>query len=291
MNYRHAYHAGNFADVLKHVVLALALKALGGKPKPLRVIDTHAGAGTYRLDGDEAQRTGEWQGGIGRLLGPSASPLPSEMAALLMPYLDAVRAANPIGRLETYPGSPALALALLRPGDRLIANELHPDDATSLRRSLRGDPRAKVMSRDGWQALRALLPPKERRGLVLVDPPFEAAGELDRLVDGLSEGVRRFATGTYLLWLPLKEPRQVARFRGALAGLRLERLLWLELRTESIDATDRLVSAALVVLNPPFGLEAQLSRLLPFLAERLATGSGAGWKLGPVKPHPSSRDD
>lgn len=290
MNYRHAYHAGNFADVVKHSVLALSLKLLAGKPKPLRVIDTHAGAGCYRLDADEARRTGEWSRGIGRLLGPSAPPLPAEMAALLMPYLDAVRAANPVGRLDTYPGSPALALALLRPGDRLIANEPHPDDATSLRKCLRGDPRAKVMSRDGWQVLRALLPPKERRGLILIDPPFEEAGELDRLLDGLSEGVRRFSTGTYLLWLPIKEPGQVARFRRALERLGLERLQWLEVRTEAGHASERLVAMALVMLNPPFGLCEHLLQLLPFLAARLATGSGAGWLLDPVKPRALERD-
>lgn len=290
MNYRHAFHAGNFADVLKHSVLALALKLLTNKPKPLRVIDTHAGAGTYRLDGHEAQRTGEWSNGIGRLLDASATPLPLEMEGILAPYLDAVRAANPAGRLNVYPGSPALALSLMRPGDRLIANELHSDDAASLRRCLRGDPRAKVMSRDGWQILRALLPPKERRGLILVDPPFEASGEFERLVVGLSEGVRRFATGTFLLWLPVKDSRQAARFRDALGTLRLERLSWVELRTEDIDSADHLVSAALVILNPPFGLEEQLRRLLPGLSERLATGPGAGWTLGPVKSLPMDRD-
>jgi 23S rRNA (adenine2030-N6)-methyltransferase len=282
MNYRHAFHAGNFADVLKHAILALALKLLTGKPKPLRVIDTHAGTGSYRLDAEQARRTGEWHTGIGRLLGPSAAPLPAEMAALLAPYLDAVRCANPPGRLDVYPGSPALALALLRPTDRLIASELHPEDAASLRQCLRGDPRAKVLALDGWQALRALLPPKERRGLILIDPPFEEPGELERLADGLAEGVRRFATGTYLLWLPVKEPRQVASFRAALERLGLKRLHWVELHTETIATADRLAATALVILNPPFGLEAQLAELLPFLAERLATGPGSGWQFRPI---------
>lgn len=284
MNYRHAFHAGNFADVLKHSVLALALKLLTSKPKPLRVIDTHAGNGSYRLDDEDARRTGEWLGGIGRLIGPSAAQLPDEMATLLAPYLDAVRAANPPDRLEVYPGSPAVALALLRPNDRLIANELHPEDAVRLRKCLRGDPRAKVLTLDGWQALRALLPPKERRGLILIDPPFEEAGEFGRLVDGLAEGVRRFATGTYLLWLPVKEPRQVASFKMALQRLGLERLLWVELHTEAIAMADRLAGTALVILNPPFGLEDQLAQLLPFIADRLATGTGSGWQLGPISP-------
>ncbi len=282
MNYRHAFHAGNFADVLKHAVLALALKLLTIKPKPLRVIDTHAGVGSYRLDSDEALRTDEWRTGIGRLLGPSAPPMPDEIAALLAPYLDAIRAANPPGSLDVYPGSPALALALLRSTDRLIANELHPEDVINLRKAMRGDARAKVLAMDGWQALRALLPPKERRGLILIDPPFEEAGEFERLIDGLSEGVRRFATGTYILWLPVKEPHQIASFKAALGRLGLERLLWVELRTEAVATADRLAAAALIILNPPFGLEAQLTQLLPFLADRLATGPGNGWQIAPI---------
>ena len=279
MNYRHAFHAGNAADVLKHAVLALALQQLTAKPKPLRVIDTHAGIGRYRLDGPEASRTGEWIAGIGRLLGPAAEPMPPAIAELLAPYLDAVRAVNQPGRIDAYPGSPLLALILLRAEDRLVANELHPEDAASLRGCLRGDARAKVMQMDGWQALRALLPPKERRGLVLVDPPFEEAGELERLLEGLADGLRRFATGTYLLWLPVKEPHQVASLKSALRRLGLAKLLWVELHTETIATAERLAGSALVVLNPPFGLEQRLAELLPFLATRLATGPGAGWEL------------
>lgn len=282
MNYRHAFHAGNAADVLKHAVLTLALQRLTEKAKPLRVIDTHAGGGRYRLDGTEALRTGEAASGIGRLIGPAAEPLPPRIASLLAPYLDAVRAANAPGRLDVYPGSPLLALALLRPDDRLVANELLPEDAASLRQCLRGDDRSKVLAMDGWQALRALLPPKERRGLVLVDPPFEEAGELERLIDGLADGIRRFATGTYLLWLPVKAPRQVASFKSALRRLGLEKLLWVELHTEAIATAEKLAGSALVILNPPFGLEDRLAELLPFLAVRLATGPGAGWEVAPL---------
>lgn len=279
MNYRHAFHAGNAADVLKHAVLALALQRMTAKPKPLRVIDTHAGVGCYRLDGPEASRTGEWIAGIGRLLGAVAAPVPADVADLLAPYLDAVRAVNPPGRLDVYPGSPLLALTLLRPDDRLVANELHPGDAAGLRQCLRGDARAKMLSMDGWQALRALLPPKERRGLILVDPPFEEPGELERLVEGLAGGVRRFATGTYLLWLPVKEPRRIAGLKAALGRLNLEKLLWVELHSETVATAEKLVGSALIILNPPFGLELQLGQLLPFLAEHLATGPGAGWEL------------
>ena len=285
MNYRHAFHAGNFADVLKHSVLALALRRLTAKPKPLRVIDTHSGIGTYRLDASEAERTGEWLNGIGRLLGPEAPAIPPDMDALITPYLDIVRAANAPGQLLVYPGSPAITLALLRLEDRLVASELHPEDVALLRQSLRGDRRAKVLALDGWQALRALLPPKERRGLVLVDPPFEEPGELQRLRDGLVDGLRRFATGTYMLWLPIKDPHQIAGFETAVRELELEKekVLWAELRVGPIAAIGPLAATALVIVNPPFGLAEELAKLLPFLADRLASEPGSGsWRLHPL---------
>src|SRR3990170_5575144 len=163
MNYRHAYHAGNFADVLKHAVLALVIEHLKRKPAPFRVIDTHAGVGLYDLSGAEAATTGEWRDGIGRLFGAA---LAKPVAELLAPYFSVVRQENPSGRLERYPGSPLIARRLLRRGDRLIANELHPEDGDSLRRLFAGDPQTKVLALDGWVALKALLPPKERRGVV-----------------------------------------------------------------------------------------------------------------------------
>jgi 23S rRNA (adenine2030-N6)-methyltransferase len=280
MNYRHAFHAGNFADVLKHAALALALRRLTAKPKPLRVIDTHAGIGNYRLDASEAERTGEWKTGIARLVGPDALAIPPEIAALLAPYLDAVRAANRPGEIVIYPGSPALALALLRAEDRLVASELHPEDVALLRNSLRGDRRAKVLALDGWQALRALLPPKERRGIVLVDPPFEEPRELQRLRDGLVDGLRRFATGTYILWLPIKDQHQIAGFEMAIRELDLEKILWAELRVAPIAAIGPLAATALVIVNPPFGLAEELAVLLPFLSDRLASEPGSGgWQL------------
>jgi len=280
MNYRHAFHAGNFADVLKHAALALALRRLTAKPKPLRVIDTHAGIGSYRLDAPEAERTGEWKQGIARLLGPAAPAIPPAIDALMAPYLDAVRSANRPGEIVAYPGSPAIALALLRPEDRLVATELHPEDVALLRQSLRGDRRTKVLALDGWQALRALLPPKERRGLVLIDPPFEEPGELQRLRDGLVDGLRRFATGTYMLWLPIKDQHQIAGFEMAMRELELEKILWVELRVAPIAAVGPLAATALVIVNPPFGLAEDLTVLLPFLADRLASEPGSGgWEL------------
>ncbi len=201
MNYRHAFHAGNFADVVKHAVLARVVAQLREKQTAFRIIDTHAGAGVTDLTGPEASRTGEWRNGIGRLV---AAELEPPIRALLAPYLDAVAGYNPPGRLRAYPGSPLLAASWLRPQDRLIACEVVPQAARALTQALQTDRRAKVIPIDGWTALAAYLPPKERRGLVLIDPPFEAPGELDRLPEDLARAHRKWATGIYLLWYPVK---------------------------------------------------------------------------------------
>lgn len=282
MNYRHAYHAGNFADVLKHVVLSLALVHLAKKEAPFRVIDTHAGIGLYDLEGEEAAKTGEWRGGIGRLIGPEAEPLPSAAAALLAPYLRAVESFNPESGLRRYPGSPCLALSLMRAADRLVANELHPADAATLRRTLASDRRAKVLELDGWLALKAQLPPKERRGLILVDPPFEEAGELDRIVTGLANARRRFDGGVYLLWYPIKDTRPVARFHQAMAAVARADSLVVELMIRSPVDSDRLNGCGLVVMNPPYTLEADLGVLLPILSARLADGSGGSGRVARI---------
>src|SRR5580704_6005280 len=178
MNYRHAFHAGNFADVLKHAVLARILVHLGEKAAPFRIIDTHAGAGRYDLSSTAAERTGEWRDGIGRLI---AAELPDDARAFLAPYLEAVAAANRGQALRYYPGSPLIALGLMRPQDRLVACELEPHAARVLAASLRHDARARTLALDGWTALNAYVPPKERRGLVIIDPPYEDKNEFNRL--------------------------------------------------------------------------------------------------------------
>jgi len=279
MNYRHAYHAGNFADVLKHLVLTLVIEHLKLKPAPFRVIDTHAGAGAYDLHSMEAAKTGEWQGGIGRLL---SEPLPAEVAAILAPYLAAVAESNSGSSLATYPGSPLLARRLLRPGDVLIANELHPDDHAALENLFARDPQSKVLHLDGWTALKALLPPKERRGVVLIDPPFEEAGELQRLVTALKEAQRRFATGTVLLWFPIKTLPPIDRFYAALSALAPstpDKVLTVELFIRPPVDPDRLNGTGLVVFNPPYTLANRLAAVLPELTRRLASEPGAFYAL------------
>jgi 23S rRNA (adenine2030-N6)-methyltransferase len=282
MNYRHAYHAGNFADVLKHAVLALVIAYLKRKEAPFRVVDTHAGRGRYALDAVEAAKTGEWQGGIGRFLGPNAPQLPAEIAPLVASYLDAVRAENAGRGLRFYPGSPLIARRLMRAQDTLVVNELHPEERAHLRDALGRDRRVKVMALDGWIALKSLLPPKERRGVVLIDPPFEAEGELDRLAQGLMQGVRRFRTGVYLAWYPIKDPKPIARFHAALADLGKPELLGVELMLRRPVAPERLNGCGLVVANPPHTLAEELARLLPELTRRMGEGSGAHHRIVPI---------
>lgn len=284
MNYRHAYHAGNFADVLKHAVLSLVIAYLKRKEAPFRIVDTHAGPGRYDLHSVEAAKTGEWQAGIGRLVGPDAPPLPAEVARLMAPYLDAIRAENGGPALSVYPGSPLIARRLMRPQDTLIANELHPEERAHLQAALRNDRRTKVMGLDGWTALKSLLPPKERRGIVLIDPPFEEEHELARLAEGLGEGLRRFATGAHLAWYPIKDPKPVARFHAALASIAKCPMLSVDLLLRHPADPERLNGCGLVVANPPHTLRNELAGLLPELTRRLADGSGASYRLAPISP-------
>ncbi|MCX8999004.1 23S rRNA (adenine(2030)-N(6))-methyltransferase RlmJ [Rhizobiaceae bacterium BDR2-2] len=267
MNYRHIYHAGNFADVLKHSVFALLVRYMQNKDKAFRIIDTHAGIGLYDLTSEEAQKTGEWRDGIGRLLD---AELPEKAAGLLAPYLDAVRSLNPDGGVRYYPGSPKLARILMRPQDRLSAIELHPDDCRRLARLFEGDFQVRVTELDGWLSLGAHLPPKEKRGIVLVDPPFEAEGEYERLADGLARAYRRFASGTYCLWYPVKKGAPVREFHEALKALDIPKMLCAELLVRSDRETTGLTGSGLVIVNPPYTLKDELHALLPVLKDRLA---------------------
>jgi len=276
VNYRHAYHAGNFADVVKHVVLTRLLEYLKQKDKAFRVIDTHAGVGRYDLSSVEAQKTGEWQGGIGRLMDAAfAAPV----AALLAPYLEAVRSLNPEGGIQKYPGSPMIARHLMRKQDRLSAIELHPKDAAKLRTLFAGDFQARIIELDGWLALGAHLPPKEKRGLVLIDPPFEEAGEFDRLVDGLVTAHKRWPGGIYALWYPIKDRKAVVAFRKALKQSGIPKLLDIEFEIRPASSEPSLDGSGMVVVNPPFTLEGELRTVLPALHRLLMIQRPADWSL------------
>lgn len=271
MNYRHAYHAGNFADVVKHVVLSRILEYLKHKPGAFRVIDTHAGIGVYDLSSEEAQKTGEWHDGIGKLLG---AEVPQEVAALLTPYLDAVQSFNVAGEIRRYPGSPVITRHLLRNIDRLTAIELHPTDYSTLKSHFEGDWQVRAIELDGYLAMGAHLPPKEKRGLVLVDPPFEKPGEFGRLIDGLLRAVKRWPGGTYALWYPIKDHDAVADFRERLRQSGIPKMLDIRFEIRQPSAEPRFDGTGMIVVNPPFVLDAELRLILPWL-HNLLCDSGA----------------
>ena len=276
MNYRHAFHAGNFADVVKHTVLARIVNYLKRKDGAFRVIDTHAGAGLYRLDSDAAAKTDEWRGGIGRLF---AAALPDDAKLLLAPYLDAVQAANQAGNVTRYPGSPVVIRHLLRKQDRLTAIEKHPAEAAALKARFAGDFQARVLELDGWLAFASQLPPKERRGLVFTDPPFEEPGEFQRFAEGLAKAQRRWPGGIYAFWYPVKDRKAVARFRKALAATELDAALDISLLIRPPSPDERLDGCGLVVVNPPYVLAGELAVILPVLAGLLAEDGRGGWAL------------
>jgi 23S rRNA (adenine2030-N6)-methyltransferase len=272
MNYRHAFHAGNFADVHKHLVLTRILHYLRQKPTAFRVIDTHAGAGRYELLGPQAARSGEWRDGIGRLFatqrsnGKGGDPA----HALLAPYLELVAALNPGATLRLYPGSPLIAQALLRRQDRLIACELEPGAAAALKAALHGDARVKALAIDGWMALFANIPPKERRGLILIDPPYEENVEFARLSDSLVQAHRKWPSGIYLLWYPIKARAAPDALARRLRRLSVPKILRCEFSIAPAHADGGLAGSGLIIVNPPFALEGELGVILAALTQRLA---------------------
>ena len=272
MNYRHAYHAGNFADVVKHMLLTRIIEYLKRKPGAFRVIDTHAGTGLYDLSSEEAQKTGEWRDGIGRLLD---AKLPDDAAALAAPYLDAVRAFNAGHPFRYYPGSPVLTKQLLRGADRLTAIELHPEDCFALRTRFAGDWQVRVIELDGWLAMGAQVPPKEKRGLVIVDPPFEKEGEFKRVVDGLQKAHRRWPGGTYALWYPIKDHNAVTAMREMLKQTGIPKIMDVVFELRQPSPEPRFDGTGMIVVNPPYVLEDELKVLLPALRDVLAEDRSA----------------
>ncbi|MBV9704065.1 MAG: 23S rRNA (adenine(2030)-N(6))-methyltransferase RlmJ [Methylobacteriaceae bacterium] len=318
MNYRHAFHAGNFADVFKHALLSRMLLYLVRKDAPLRYIDTHAGRGLYDLDDEAAQRTQEWRGGIGRLVADQpdseggslpgqegmdrdggAQELGSRLRGnersesiqgdptalfLLAPYLALVGPRGLENRPARYPGSPVIAQRLLRPADRLALNELHPQDAQALARTLGSDARVKITSLDAYVALNAFVPPRERRGLVLIDPAFEAEDEFARALGALAKAHRKWPTGVYALWYPIKDQAEADAFASTMATSGIARALRLELLVErgpkrGRHDTPALVGCGLVVINPPFALQEEAEVILTFLAQVLANDGSGNWRV------------
>lgn len=268
MNYRHAYHAGNAADVLKHAVVALIIDHLKAKPAPFAVLDVHAGRGDYDLTAEQARKTGESDDGIAALFGKSP-PHPA-----FAPYLDAVAGLNPDGALRRYPGSPRLARLLLRPQDRLVCSELHPEEHAALKAAFARDPQTSVHKQDAYAALKAHLPTKEKRALTLIDPPFEQPDEFDRLADGLATAHRRFPNGIYALWRPIKERPAIWRYQDALVAAGIPRILTVELTVHPEDTHLRLNGSGLEIVNPPWRLAETLAEALPALHAALPHDGG-----------------
>jgi 23S rRNA (adenine2030-N6)-methyltransferase len=271
MNYRHGFHAGSFSDVLKHAILARILVHLARKDAAFRFIDTHAGAGRYDFSGAEARRSPEWRDGVARLL--TSSP-PEPIAALLAAYLQAIGPCDASGTPVSYPGSPAIAQSLMRPKDRIALCEAHPQEREKLVAALGRDGRLSIVGTDGYVALNAYLPPTERRGLVLIDPPFEAANESERVEQTLARALRKWPTGTYLAWRPIREAAPDAHFLKNVAALGAPNILSLELDVGpgpvGAQGQRPLERVGLLVVNPPYTLIDEARLLMPWLARLLA---------------------
>jgi 23S rRNA (adenine2030-N6)-methyltransferase len=274
MNYRHAFHAGNFADVMKHALIARIIAYLQRKDSPIRVVDTHAGIGLYDLASDEAGRTGEWVDGIGRL----DRPLDASAERLLEPYRRVVAAVRARHGPQTYPGSPAIVREMLRRQDRGVLVELHPSDCAVLNERFNAVTNLKVIRLDGWTALHALIPPKEKRGLILVDPPYEKPNELERLGAELLAALEKWPTGTYVGWYPIKDLAPVDRLAAAVHDRSIRPVLRLELLVDDPLDPLRLNGSGLFILNPPYTLREEAEILLPSLAERLSRRGYAAFR-------------
>jgi len=273
LSYRHAFHAGNHADVFKHLVLTLLVRALLQKDKPFCYLDTHSGAGRYDLARDMARKNREYESGIGTLW--SLVQVPQEVAG----YLDAVRAFNPSGTLRHYPGSPRLVRTFLRPKDRMVLCELHSNEVKFLAADFAGDKQVRTEHMDGYQALRALLPPIERRGLVHIDPSFERKNEWRLVLESVQEGHRRWATGIFAIWFPIQNRHTANDFLRRLERTGLQKILVSELSIHDQDETLRLNGSGMVVINPPWQLDEQLKSLLPWLWEKLAVKGQGGYRV------------
>lgn len=276
LSYRHAFHAGNFADVLKHVVLVEILQYFKLKEKPFDYIDTHAGAGFYDLQSRESEKLGEFRDGIARLN-------PHDWPGLEV-YLQRVAACNPNGGLKHYPGSPAVAQGLLRQQDRVSLFELHPADHAVLQQNFRRDRRFHVYQENGYSGLLRLLPPPSRRAVVLLDPSYEVKTDYAQLVQTLAKAWRKFPGGVYALWYPVIERQRTEEFVGSIAASGMRDVQRFELGVEA-DAPGRgMTASGMLVVNPPWTLRATMAQLLPRLAETLAQGPGAFSRVEVVVP-------
>ena len=279
LSYRHSFHAGNHADVLKHIVLMLIIESLQQKEKGFYYLDTHAGAGLYRLFSQEAEKTAEYAEGIGRLW--QCDDLPTEVDR----YVKLIRKLNYGGKaLRYYAGSPLLAANLLRPQDRALMMELHPSDFPLLRNNFKAFDNVTVKIGDGFQQVKATLPPKERRGLVLIDPPYELKEDYDLVVKSIEEGYKRFATGVYAIWYPVVLRQQTKRMIKGLDATGIRKILQIELAVRPDSDQRGMTASGMIVINPPWTLEKQMKSILPYLSTALAPQGTGGWSVNWITP-------
>ncbi|ENM5827214.1 23S rRNA (adenine(2030)-N(6))-methyltransferase RlmJ [Vibrio metoecus] len=268
LSYRHSFHAGNHADVLKHIVQSLILNSLQQKEKPFVYHDTHSGVGRYDLTHEWSEKTGEYKQGIARVW--QQDNIPSELDS----YLDAIRQLNQGETLRYYPGSPRVARAHLREQDRMVLTELHPSDYPLLEQEFHRDRQVSIYKEDGFARLKASLPPQERRGLVLIDPPYELAKEYRDVVQAIAQSYKRWATGIYAIWYPVVNRCDIDDMLEGLQGLGIRKILQIELGV-SPDTNERgMTASGMIVVNPPWTLESQMQTILPFLKQAIAPATG-----------------
>ena len=273
LSYRHSFHAGNHADVVKHIVQSLILDALKQKEKPFVYHDTHSGVGRYDLTHEWSEKTSEYKLGIGRIWEQAKTAgvsLPEELQS----YLTAVQSLNEGDHLRYYPGSPRVARAQIREQDRMVLTELHPSDYPLLEQEFHHDRKVKIYKEDGFLRLKASLPPKERRGLVLIDPPYELAHEYRDVVKAIANSYKRWATGIYAIWYPVVNRADIDDMLEGLKSLGIRKILQIELGV-SPDTNERgMTASGMIVINPPWKLESQMQTVLPFLKETIAPATG-----------------
>ncbi|RBM71526.1 23S rRNA (adenine(2030)-N(6))-methyltransferase RlmJ [Vibrio tarriae] len=268
LSYRHSFHAGNHADVLKHIVQSLILNSLQQKEKPFVYHDTHSGVGRYDLTHEWSEKTGEYKQGIARVW--QQENIPAELDS----YLDAIHQLNQGETLRYYPGSPRVARAHLREQDRMVLTELHPSDYPLLEQEFHRDRQVSIYKEDGFARLKASLPPQERRGLVLIDPPYELAKEYRDVVQAIAQSYKRWATGIYAIWYPVVNRCDIDDMVEGLQGLGIRKILQIELGV-SPDTNERgMTASGMIVVNPPWTLESQMQTILPFLKQAIAPATG-----------------
>lgn len=263
LSYRHSYHAGNHADVLKHIVLTLCIESLKEKEKPFIYLDTHSGAGRYLLKSEHSEKTGEYLSGINLLW--QQPNLPEQMNT----YLSILKRYNPFDTLKYYPGSPLIAKQLLREQDKLNLTELHPTDYPLLRQEFNKDKRARVLREDGFGQLKSKLPPDSRRGLILIDPSYEIKDDYQKIPTAIYEAYKRFATGIYLIWYPVVSRTQTQKMIDGIVNLGIKRISQFELALKPDNNQKGMTASGMIVINPPWKLHEQMQSIMPWLKETL----------------------